>query len=116
MKALSLLAFVLFIMPAFAENPAPPAGKAGPLFGEIKAKRLSNIDKRISALNELKSCISSAAEHAAMKTCDAKHRQQMDSLKEDNQGFKQHLNQERQEMRAKKAGAKTPPPAAGTGH
>lgn len=68
---------------------------------EVKQHRLANIDKRIASLNELKSCVSAAADHNAMKACNQKHKTDMQALKGENQGWREGMKQKRQ---ARKAG------------
>jgi hypothetical protein len=49
-------------------------------FATNKTKTLEAIEKRISGLQEMKTCISTAADGPAMKECRKKHRQAMMSL------------------------------------
>ncbi|MAZ47590.1 MAG: hypothetical protein CME65_03455 [Halobacteriovoraceae bacterium] len=70
-----LLLTLLFSTVALAE------GGKNQNFAENKAKALKNIDARISALTQLKSCIGSASERADLKECRQKHKSNMEPLR-----------------------------------
>lgn len=53
----------------------------GKRFEERKAKAVEHIGKRIAVLEKAKSCISSAADRAALKACRATQKSSMQALK-----------------------------------
>ncbi len=57
---------------------------------EVKAKITSNLDERISQLQKMKSCVSSAKDRAALKAC-----------REDMKSFRQERRAERKAKRNK---------------
>lgn len=73
MKALAIGLIIFASVLAQAEDKAD-ANKG---FSERKAKALEMIDKRVSGMQEMKTCVSSAADHNAMKACHEKHHEAM---------------------------------------
>jgi hypothetical protein len=69
------------------------------MFDKVKAHALSNIEKRQGYLNDLKSCVSSATDKNAIKTCRDTHRAQVKALKDGNESFKSTMKSERQAKR-----------------
>ncbi len=65
------------------------------VLAKAKEHALSNIDKRIGYLNELKSCISNAANKEGMKTCRATHKTQMKGLKDTNKAWRETVRSEK---------------------
>ncbi len=63
----------------------------GEMLAKAKEHQLANIDKRITSLNELKGCISGAANKEAMQACRATHKTQMKALKDANDSWKTSL-------------------------
>ena len=55
--------------------------KGGKTFEEKKSKMLEHFDKRISLLNEGKSCVSSATDEAGLKACHEKMRSQREEMR-----------------------------------
>ncbi len=74
----------------------------GEMLGKAKEHQLSNIDKRISSLNELKVCISGAANKEAMQACRATHKTQMKALKDANESFSKQMKSSRIYSKKKK--------------
>lgn len=74
----------------------------GEMFAKAKEHALSNIDKRIGYLNELKSCVSQAANKDAIKACRATHKTQVKALKDGNESWKEGMKSERQAKREAK--------------
>jgi hypothetical protein len=62
---------------------------------EVKQKMLTHIDKRISAMQEHRSCVSSAKDKEALKACRNKMKSHRDAMKEE------HMKM-RGEMKGKK--------------
>lgn len=80
MKALLVLALCLGSFGAFADR---HKGKMeGKTFEEKKSLTTENLDKRISHLNEMKSCVSAARDEAGLKACREKMREQNKEMKE----------------------------------
>lgn len=69
------------------------------MFSKAKEHSLSNIDKRIGYLNELKSCVSSASDMAAVKACRQAHKTKVKALKDENESFRESMKSERQARR-----------------
>lgn len=57
---------------AWADNHGAHGAKKGPKFEEHKKKMLTQIDKRIAALNDHKACVQGAADRPAVKACHKK--------------------------------------------
>lgn len=93
MKFLTVVAFISLSSFVFAQDQEKP-------FDEVKQHRLSNIDKRIGYLNELKSCVGSSTDHASMKKCNETHKAEMQALKSENSGWR---SSKKAEWQAKKA-------------
>ena len=68
MKILSVF-ICLFSFAVWADHHDEKGGKT---FEEKKSKMLEHFEKRISHLNEGKSCVSSATDEAALKACHQK--------------------------------------------
>ncbi len=69
------------------------------VLAKAKEHALSNIDKRIGYLNELKSCISNAANKENIKTCRASHKTQVKGLKDKNKAWRESVKTERHTKR-----------------
>jgi hypothetical protein len=67
------------------------------VLAKAKEHALSNIDKRIGYLNELKSCISNAADKAGIKSCRATHKTQVSGLKDTNKAWRETMKAERKQ-------------------
>ena len=80
MKAVTVLLAILFSVIVHAEDAAPPADDAAKL-QEHKTKAAEMLDKRIAKIQELKSCISGAADHKAMRECRKNHHEDMREMK-----------------------------------
>ena len=57
--------------------PAPPEAPPVAKFAEHKAHLLERIDQHAAALSALRSCVSAAADHAAMRVCEEQNRATM---------------------------------------
>ena len=86
MKLITLV-FGLISFSAFAEDKQ--------FFEKMKAMKLANIEKRIAYINELKSCVTSAADKEAMKVCNEKHNSDMKALHSDRNEMREQFKQER---------------------
>lgn len=80
---------------AFAQAPQGEAG--GDNFESRKKMALEHIEKKIGFLNEMKSCVSSAADQAALKTCHEKMREHHKEMK------MEHMDQKIQKLQERKA-------------
>lgn len=69
------------------------------MFQKVKGQRLSNIDKRLGYLQELKSCVSSSTDRGTMKSCDEAHKSKLKALKDSNEGFREGMKSERESRR-----------------
>ena len=81
MKVFTAILF-LFSMSTYAQD--------GKKFTQHKTQVLANIDQRISAIQEFKSCVQSANDHAAMKTCRTKHQSKMSTMKDTMKNMKEN--------------------------
>ena len=77
MKILSIF-ICLYSFLAFADHHEEKGGKT---FEEKKSKMLEHFEKRISQLNEGKSCVSSATDEAGLKACHEKMKSQREEMK-----------------------------------
>lgn len=71
----------------------------GEMFAKAKEHALSNIDKRIGHLNEMKSCVGSATNKDGIKSCRDAHKAQIKSLKDGNEGWREGMKTERKTKR-----------------
>lgn len=84
MKKIIAVALVFAATSAFAvdQAPAPPgaAGQPGPAkpdFNTVKAKIVERINTRIARNQEELACVQAAADHAALKACREKFKEEM---------------------------------------
>lgn len=70
---------------AFAQNEKPNK----PTVEQQKAKILEGIEKRASILNEFKSCVTSASDRDALKTCRETHKKANQELRKDRKARRQ---------------------------
>lgn len=73
----------------------------GEMLAKVKEHQLANIDKRIGWLQEMKSCVSGAADKAAVKKCHQDHKAKMESLKDENESWRDGMKEERRAKRKK---------------
>lgn len=94
-KALAILTTIgALTLTSFANAQGPAAG-AG--FETHKQEMLSNMDKRITALQEAKTCITSAQDQESMKKCH-------EGLREDRMAMRhEHMEKKMQRLDARKA-------------
>lgn len=79
MKKLLVTGLCLFSLAAFADNHEEGEGKT---FEEKKANMLQQIDSKIAHMNEMKSCVSAAADKDALKACREKMKEHREDMKE----------------------------------
>jgi hypothetical protein len=102
---LATFSAVLISSAAFAQDAAMPAAGGPAAGGDINARKtevMAQMDARIAALTEAKTCIAAATDKEAMKKCH-------DGLKEDRMAMKmEHMDKKinRMEMRKQKLEAK----------
>lgn len=72
-----------------------------------KAMMVSNIDKRITVLQQTKSCISAATSRDKLKECGKKMREQMREVKEDALDDRKEMKAKFKEMKEKKKDKKS---------
>lgn len=81
------------------------------MFQKAKQMAVANIEKRISALQDTKSCISSASDKEALKKCREKAKDRAQSLrkesKERRKEMKQTIQAEREKRRAQRESRKS---------
>lgn len=80
MKKLLVTGLCLFSLAAFADH--HEEDDKGKTFEEKKANMLQHIDKRISNMNEMKSCVSAAADKDALKACREKMKEYREDMKD----------------------------------
>lgn len=78
MKTLLAIALCLGSFSSFADMHE----MEGKTFEEKKAKMTEHLDKKISHLNESKSCVSSATDEAGLKACKKKMWEEKKAMKE----------------------------------
>lgn len=94
---LSLIAALFLAVPLHAEE------HGGEKFEEHKKQAISNFDARIAALNEAKSCASSASNGEALKACHEKLKAAHEAMAEKAIDSKiERLQKRKAEMKAKK--------------
>jgi hypothetical protein len=96
MKAIILAVVFGLSTWAFAEGP-------GDKFEEHKKQALENVDKRIKALQDHKSCISSAKDHKGMELCHEKMKEfHMDMREEHLKNRKDRIDERIKKLEDKK--------------
>lgn len=79
MKKMLVLSLCLISFNSFSDHHEEKNGKT---FAEKKAIALEGLEKRISFINETKSCVSSATDEAGLKACREKAKAQHKAWKE----------------------------------
>jgi Skp family chaperone for outer membrane proteins len=93
MKFLTLITLTMLSLSTFAD---------GENFDKAKEMMLTNIDKRIALVQAHKSCVSAAADKAALKACHEKHNADLQSLRSDRKTMKEQFKSERKERKTSK--------------
>ena len=75
---------------------------SGEKFQEAKSKMLGNIEKRISNLQSIKSCVSSASDRDALKACRAKLKEHRAEMKEQRKQWKEKRKERKQRRKNRK--------------
>jgi ElaB/YqjD/DUF883 family membrane-anchored ribosome-binding protein len=95
MKSLSVALIILtFSLSAFAQKEE--------MIAKGKEVMISNIDKRISVLQQTKTCISASSSKEELKECRKKMHDQMKEIKEDAQEGRQQMRSKFKEMKDKR--------------
>jgi hypothetical protein len=68
---------LLFAVPAFAIEGGQPPATAAPDFEQVRADHLKRIEERLNSLQKEKTCVQSAKNHDELRTCRAKHKEEM---------------------------------------
>ncbi len=101
---LSFLSSIL-ISPTFADDAAKEARKKE-MFQDAKSMATKNIDQRISALQETKSCISSASDKDALKKCREAAKDKAKNFRKENKErrkeFKDKIKAERSKRKSER--------------
>ncbi len=87
MKFLTAVILSAFSLGVFAQN--------GEMFTKAKEHILSNLDKRISWLQEQKTCTAAATDQAGIKACRDAHQAKVQTLKGENESFKSGMKAEK---------------------
>lgn len=87
---------VLLSLNAFAQEPVADGADKGN-FADNKAKAIEHIEKKIAMMNEMKSCVSSATDQAALKACREKMHEQHKGMR------MEHMDRKIQRLQDKKA-------------
>ena len=69
------------------------------MLSKAKAMASQNIDAKIGLLNDLKSCINSASDRAALKECRKQAKSKRQALKESNKARRSEMKEQRRKMR-----------------
>jgi hypothetical protein len=99
-KNLLLIIFVIFLFPATLL--ADEEKNKGKNIEEIKSHILSKMDKKISILNDFKSCVSSADSHDAIKSCRKQKKESMKAIKSKHKGKRKDKHKEKRKGKRKK--------------
>ena len=94
MKFLTTIIVSVFSLSVFAQD--------GEIFGKAKEHHRSNLDKRISYLQEQKACAAASTDKDGMKACREAHKAKVNALKEENEGWKNSMKSERMGRQKKK--------------
>lgn len=93
MKFFAILTLSMISYSAFADEKN---------FAKAKEMTLTNIDKRITLIQEHKTCVAAAAERSALKACHKKHNADMKGLRSDRKTMKEQFKNEKKERKAEK--------------
>lgn len=92
MKKIYLM--LLFVLPVSAW-----AQGSGAMFEEAKSNAISQIDKKINQLNKAKSCMESASDQKAVKSCRKANREAMKGIRAENKMARKEYKKKRKAMR-----------------
>ena len=95
-------AVVTLLMVLSATALAMNKEKKQEMFEARKARAIESIDKKISLMNTLKSCLSSATDKESLKKCRKTHKEAMKSHRESNKAEREKRKQQREERRKNK--------------
>ncbi|TNF30487.1 MAG: hypothetical protein EP319_04835 [Deltaproteobacteria bacterium] len=98
MKTLVMLSFLFLSFNAFSEDGKKGDGQN---FEKAKSMMLENIEKRISNLQDVKSCVSSASDKSALKEC----RKKMKSMNTEMKGKMKEMRKMKKERKQKRKGS-----------
>lgn len=101
---MKVLAVALLVLSAgtFADEVADKAA----LFGDVKQAVLTNLDQRISNLQEAKTCVSAANDQAALKACKQKMMESQKALHAQMKGQREGFRAKRQGWKAQNQAGK----------
>ena len=85
------IAFALLLLAA------PVLAEEGANFDTHKQEAMDMIDKRIAALNQLKSCVQGASSKEALRTCHETHKEERVEFR------KEHMDKRIQKMQEKRS-------------
>ena len=94
MKFMTTIIFSVFCLGVFAQD--------GEVFAKTKEHHLSNLDKRISYLQEQKACAAASTDKNGMKACRDAHQAKVKALKGENEGWRNSMKSERMGREKKK--------------
>jgi len=100
---MKFLLLALLAVPSFAQDTA----ETGAMFQQAKAHLISNLDARMTNLNNAKSCVNNAADGAALKVCREELNKANRALKDTMKTQREGMRIKRNELRAKKRAEKT---------
>jgi hypothetical protein len=95
-----LIVFVIFLLPATLL--ADEEKNKGKSLEEKKSHILSKMDKKISILNDFKSCVSSADSHDAINSCRKQKRESMKAIKGKHKGKRKGKHKWKKKGKGKK--------------
>ncbi len=101
MKKLVTLALITLSSLSVNAADADKEARKKEMFEKAKSMATSNIDKRISALQDTKSCISSASDKEALKKCRQKAKENAQALRKESKSRRQEMRKKIQEQRKK---------------
>ena len=105
MKKLICIGLLLCAPLSFADD-NKGAQKRKERFEKAKQMATSNIDKRISALQGTKSCISSASDKESLKKCRESARSKAKAMREENKAKREEMKAKWKEMKKKRKEAR----------
>lgn len=99
-KKMIVVLAVLFIFPAISL--ADEEENKGKNIEDIKSHILQKMDKKISILNNFKSCVSSASSHDAIKSCRQQKKESMKAIKGEHKGKRKEFREDRKKRKGER--------------
>lgn len=95
MKRILLVVMMMFLVQNAAY--ADESEKKDELFGNLKGKILENINKRRGFIDNLESCVKSAASREDLRSCREKHEEKMKAIRAERKAGKEKRGERKKE-------------------